>query len=55
LIGCGYLVAAYVEFRDGFSLAFFALMLICTFLNLIVLAVERRWSRRGQPVTTPRD
>jgi UDP-N-acetylmuramyl pentapeptide phosphotransferase/UDP-N-acetylglucosamine-1-phosphate transferase len=55
VIGCGYLVAAYIEFRDGISFRFFAVILACSFLNLIVLAVERPWSRRGQPVTTPHD
>ena len=55
LIGCGYLVAAYAEFRAGVSLGAVAVIGVCAFLNLLVLAVERPWSRRGQPVTPPHD
>ena len=55
LIGCGYLVAAYLMIHDAGSLGAVGVIAICAFLNLFVLAVERPWSRRGQPTLTQRD
>ena len=56
VIGCGYLVAAYFVLQGARSLIAFSFALIfCSVLNLIVLGVERPWSRRGQPSSTPRD
>ena len=54
LIGCGYLVAAYLILRDA-GLSAVAVLAICAFLNLFVLAVERPWLRRGQRSTKDRD
>jgi hypothetical protein len=56
VIGCGYVVAAYFVLQGARSLIAISFALIfCSVLNLIVLGVERPWSRRGQPSTTPRD
>jgi hypothetical protein len=55
LIGCGYLVAAYLVVHDAGSLGAVGVIAVCAFLNLFVLAVERPWLRRSQPTTTQRD
>ena len=56
VIGCGYVVAAYFVLQGARSLIAISVALIfCSVLNLIVLGVERPWSRPGQPSTTPRD
>ena len=47
LIGCGYIVAAYLILRNA-GLNAVGVLAICAFLNLFVLAVERPWLRRGQ-------
>jgi|GEM_PF-4854628 hypothetical protein len=55
-IGCGYLVLAYLVFQGADSTGTLVIVLLsCSILNLIVLAVERPWSRRGQADTTPRN
>jgi hypothetical protein len=52
-IGCGYLVMAYLITLGTRSYpAVIYFLVVCTTLNLIVLAVERPWSRRGPPATT---
>jgi len=52
VIGCGYLVAAYVEFHAEHPLnAVTLIIVVCAFLNLIVLGVERPWSRRATTQT----
>ena len=53
LIGCGYLVVAYLMIR-GASLSAVGVLALCAFLNLFVLAVERPWLRRGQGSTMKR-
>jgi hypothetical protein len=53
-IGCGYLVLAYLVLQGAGSTGALVIVLVsCSTLNLVVLAVERPWSRRG-PSTTPR-
>jgi hypothetical protein len=53
-IGCGYIGLAYIVLRDARPLGafIFAVGFVST-LNLIVLAVERPWSRRDRQSTTP--
>ena len=46
LIGCGYLVAAYLLVRNALLSAVFVVA-ICAFVNLFVLAVERPWLQRS--------
>ncbi len=53
-IGCGYLVLAYLVLQGARSTGTLVIVLVsCSALNLIVLAVERPWSRRS-PSPTPR-
>jgi hypothetical protein len=53
-IGCGYVVAAYFVLQGVPSLNAFSYALISvSVLNLIVMAVERPWSRRDRQGTTP--
>ena len=47
-IGCGYIVAACFVLRGAPSQIAFSYVVIACFLNLIVLAVERPWSRRDR-------
>jgi hypothetical protein len=55
-IGCGYIVLAYFVLQDFRPVgAFIFVLVFCSTLNLIVLGVERPWSRRGQPSTAPHD
>jgi hypothetical protein len=54
VIGCGYLVLAYLVLQGAsWTGTPVIVLLLCSTLNLIVLAVERPWSKRG-PSTTPR-
>ena len=55
-IGCGYVVLAYLVLLDPRPLgAFIFVLMFCSTLNLIVLGLERPWSRHAQPSTAPRD